>query len=454
MAIDRRSLLAVSALTGAVPGGVVLSTPAAAVPLSSFGIDASQLGVRAGGAEDQTRALQRAIDQTAGARVPLILGPGVYLAADLKLPAGTQILGIRGATRLIFTQGSSLLSARGVDHVTLSGLLFEGSRKPLPEGRGLVQFENATEIRITDCEILNSSRHGLKLQAVAGSVTGNLLDGAAETAIHSLDARGLSISSNVIRNAGNNGIQVWRSEKGDDGTLVVDNRIENVFARSGGSGQNGNAVNVFRAANVMVRGNRISNAAFSAVRGNAASNLQIVGNSASGLGEVALYAEFGFEGAVIANNSVDGAALGVSVTNFNEGGRLAVVQGNLLRNINQKRPAGTNPNDAASVGISVEADAAVTGNVVENAPSAGIMVGWGQYMRDVSVVGNVVRTVGYGITISVATGAGTAVIANNLIAGAARGAIVGMDLAKAVTGDLHKDASRYAQLSISGNRVR
>ena len=36
---------------------------------------------------------------------------------------------------------------------------------------------------------------------------------------------------------------------------------------------------------------------------------------------------------VIANNIVDGAALGVSVTNFDEGGRLAVVQGNLIRNL-------------------------------------------------------------------------------------------------------------------------
>ena len=38
---------------------------------------------------------------------------------------------------------------------------------------------------------------------------------------------------------------------------------------------------------------------------------------------------------------VDGAALGISVTNFNEGGRLAVVQGNLIRNLKTKRPAGT-----------------------------------------------------------------------------------------------------------------
>ena len=33
----------------------------------------------------------------------------------------------------------------------------------------------------------------------------------------------------------------------------------------------------------------------------------------------------------MANNIVDGAALGVSVTNFDKGGRLAVVQGNLIR---------------------------------------------------------------------------------------------------------------------------
>jgi putative cofactor-binding repeat protein len=51
------------------------------------------------------------------------------------------------------------------------------------------------------------------------------------------------------------------------------------------------------------------------------------------LGEVGLYAEFAFEGAVIANNLVDEGATGISVTNFNEGGRLAVVQGNLIRNL-------------------------------------------------------------------------------------------------------------------------
>jgi len=40
---------------------------------------------------------------------------------------------------------------------------------------------------------------------------------------------------------------------------------------------------------------------------------------------------------------VDGAAEGVSVCNFNEGGRLAVVQGNIIRNLLPKRPIGTAP---------------------------------------------------------------------------------------------------------------
>ena len=55
--------------------------------------------------------------------------------------------------------------------------------------------------------------------------------------------------------------------------------------------------------------------------------------------EVAIYSEFAFEGAVIANNTVDICAIGAVACNFNEGGRIAVVQGNIFRNMLTKRPA-------------------------------------------------------------------------------------------------------------------
>ena len=77
------------------------------------------------------------------------------------------------------------------------------------------------------------------------------------------------------------------------------------------------------------------------------------------------------------------------MTNFNEGGRLATVRGNIVRNLGTRRA--NRPPDEAGVGIGVEADTVVTGNVIENAPRAGISAGWGQYLRNVAVTGNVVR---------------------------------------------------------------
>lgn len=450
MTIDRRSFLALG-LAGTV---TVIPRATAGAPISALGLDAAHFGLNPGSPDDQSRVLQHAIDEAARARAPLAIAPGVYRVGGLKLPPGAQLIGIRRATRLVLGDGQWLVASKHADAITLSGLVFDGMRKALGEHRGLLHIENAGGLKIEDCEIANAGGVAILLRGAEGQVADNFIVETEDAAIHSDDALGLLIARNSITGAGNNGIQVWREQAGDDGTIVSENRIENIDNRSGGSGQYGNAVNVFRADNVMVRGNRFRNCAFSAVRGNAASNLQIQGNGVSDAREVALYAEFGFQGAVIANNIIDGAALGISVTNFNDGGRLAVVQGNLIRNLYPKRPAGTDPEDGAGVGIAVEADTTVSGNVVENAPMAGIALGFGRHMRDVAATGNVVRRSAIGIAVSVSQGAGTALIANNLISDAARGAIVGMDGRKAVTGDLMKGgAERYARLTLSGNRA-
>jgi uncharacterized secreted repeat protein (TIGR03808 family) len=451
MSVDRRRFLALGLGTAM---SQVARGYAAPATMSALGLDAANFGLRSGSSDDQTSALQRAVDEAARTRVPLAIAPGVYRVGGLTLPSGAQLLGVRGATKLIFAQGPSLATTERADHVSLSGLVLDGAKRALPQGRGLLHFDNAKSVRVTDCEIANAGGNAIHAVALEGELSGNTLTDAADAAIHSLDAAGLLITRNTILGAGNNGIQVWRSQGGDDGTIVSENRVENIANRSGGSGQYGNAINVFRAGNVIVRGNRIKNCAFSAVRGNAASDIHIEGNAINDVREVALYSEFGFEGALIANNVVDGAAVGISVTNFNDGGRLAVVQGNLIRNLVPRRPAGTDPGDGAGIGIAVEADTALTGNVVENAPTAGIVLGFGRYLRDVAATSNVVRRVGTGIAVSVTPGAGTALIANNVISEASRGAIIGMDRTRVATGDLAKSgAERYPQLTISGNRV-
>jgi len=455
MDVNRRHLIGASA--AGIAGAVAASpdTARAAPLISVLGRDITQYGVRSGSPDDQTRALQRAIDDAARAQVPLALPPGIYRTGMLRLQSGTQLIGVRGATKLLFTGGASMLQGEGAASIGLTGVTLDGGGITLPTRRGLIHCLGGRDIRITDCEITGSGGNGIWFEQVSGDISGNIITRTAATAVVSFDALGLSVSRNTIIDTSDNGIEILRTAIGDDGTLVADNRIEDIKAGPGGSGQYGNAINAFRAGNVIVRGNRIRNCDYSAVRGNSASNIQITGNSVSDVREVALYSEFSFEGAVIANNTVDGAALGVSVCNFNEGGRIAAVQGNVIRNLLPKRPIGTAPDDDAGIGIYVEADTSVTGNVIENAPSFGIVAGWGKYLRDVVISGNVIRNAFVGVGISVVPGAGTALVNNNMISETPRGAVVGLDHARAITADLSAEgAQRFAQVVIGTNAVR
>jgi uncharacterized secreted repeat protein (TIGR03808 family) len=271
---ERRKLLTWSASASALgAAGAAFSPPhadasptaPATPPISALGLDATHMGVRPGSPDDQSAILQRAIDRAAAARVPLALPPGVYRAGGLTLPSGAQIVGVRGATRLLFSGGMSLIAARGAEFVALTGLTLDGMARPLPVYRGLVHFE-ATGMRIADCAVVGSGGHGIRLAAAQGEVTGSSIEDAADIALLSADGRGVTIARNHVANAGNNGIVVIRAENGTDGTQVLDNRITNTRNRSGGTGQFGNAINAYRAADVIVRGNLIRGTITSAAR--------------------------------------------------------------------------------------------------------------------------------------------------------------------------------------------
>ena len=456
MNFDRRHLLRLSGITAgagvATASALVAPSQAATPAVSALGIDAAQFGVRAGSSEDQTSEVQRAIDVAAEMRVPLALMPGVYRIGGLTLPPGSQLVGVRGATRLVSAKDRTMIEARQADGVRLSGIVLDGAGIPLSDRQALIAFADGRGVEIVNCELVRSGRHGILFDAIGGEVTGTTISGSADVAVLSRDARGLMIARNIVREAGNNGILILRQEAGDDGTLIADNRIESIENHQDGSSQFGNAISIQRAGNVIVRGNQIRACASSAIRADSASNIQMIGNNCVDAGEAALVSVFSFEGVIIAHNHVDGAGIGVSVANFSDGGRLAVVQGNIIRNVapGRRRPEA----DGHGVGIYVEADTAVTGNVVDNASLAGVMIGWSNYLRDVAVTGNVVRQADIGVAVSVATEAGAALIADNLISGTRRGAIVGMDRLNPMTDDLSKDGPlRFTQLSISGNRI-
>lgn len=448
MSLNRRHLL-----FGSLSSAALFAAPARAATPKQQGLDAAQFGVRPNAPEDQSQRLQRAIDRAAQAGAPLLLAPGLYRAGSLRLRAGSQLAGVRGATRMALTRGPSLLSAEGTDAITLTGLTFEGGNLPLARDGGLVNLTAARDVRIADCTITNANGNAIRLFQSTGTVTGNTITGSADNALYCIDSK-FELRANKISKSGNGGIRVWQSVKRSDGSIVADNIIEDTDARAGGSGQNGNAINVFRAADVIVRGNTIRRAAFSAVRGNAASNFQVIGNNCTGFGETAMYAEFDYENATFLDNIIDDAANGISVTNFDVGGHGGLVRGNQVRNIGQRVLATLTEGAGNGFGISVEADVIATSNIVENCAYAGLKLGFGPYLRNVTASANTIRRSPYGILVSVVPGAGRAAITDNRIEGATRGAIVGVEWHKAVSGDLAIGGTeRYPQLRLSGNQA-
>jgi uncharacterized secreted repeat protein (TIGR03808 family) len=448
---SRRSLL-----TGAV-GAAAATAASAAAHAGPRKSDASRAG-EAGAAlspdatTDQTLVLQAEIDRAAAEARPLLLPPGVFRTGTLTLHPGTVLIGAHGLTTLQFTGGSALLTASQAGGIRLEHLALDGANRPLDadEEAALLHFTDCAGLSISNVTVTRSLANGLTLHRCSGRISDCTISHALLAGLRSLDATGLELAHNAISDCRNNGIQIWRSTPGEDGTLVSANRIQRIAAKGGGTGENGNGVNIFRAGNVVVTGNRITDCAYSAVRGNAASNIQILANSISRIGEVALYVEFGFEGAIVANNLVDGAATGISVTNFNEGGRLAIVEGNLIRNLFRREHE---PVDKRGEGISVEADSIVSANVVEGATTCGIMVGWGPYMRNCLVTQNLIRDAGAGILVSSDAEAGACLVTANMISNVRNGAVRAMTLGVPEGPDLAAAPSSGGRVTISTNLV-
>jgi uncharacterized secreted repeat protein (TIGR03808 family) len=228
---------------------VLASSAAASIELNVTGTAAAsrqgppESGLRPGAAEDQSAALQRAINECARTRTPLVLAAGVYRVSNLTLPAGVHVSGTRGATTLTLSRpGASLITGSGSDTITLSGLIFDGRHNELPERGALVRLENCQSVKIAACAFTASAGSALIAIGSAGQLSDCTFTEIADVAVHVLDSLGFLIARNQIRDAGNAGIQVWRSRSGDDGTMIIDNRIEHVQNRLGGSGQYGNAI--------------------------------------------------------------------------------------------------------------------------------------------------------------------------------------------------------------------
>ncbi len=394
---------------------------------------------------DQTLALQAAIYKAAKVGDVVQLGAGTYEVGVISVNANVTILGIPGATKIHAPVDGKIFSILPAGQIFIQGISFsaKGSKG------NLITAEAVERLIIEDCDF-SGGEAGIRIATCGGRIVGNRFRFHQKVACQSIAATGMEISGNNVSDIGNNGIQVWRNDKGDNPTIVTDNVISRIAAEDGGDGPNGNGINIFNSHGVIVSNNRISDCAFTGIRNASSDDCIITGNSITRCNEIAMYVEFEFSGAVVSNNLIDTAAHGIAITNFNKGGRLAQCTGNVVRNIKGTDAHG----NTLGGGIAAEADTVIANNVIENAENYGVGLGWGEFARNLSCTGNIVKDCKNGIVFS-AVGPGPFIITNNIISGATLGAIFGKDHENPVTTDLAlPNAKIPPQASISGNMVK
>ena len=74
--------------------------------------------------------------------------------------------------------------------------------------------------------------NGISLSRSSGAVTDCTVREMSEAGLMSIDARGLTVAHNAVFDCANNGILIWRSAPGDDGSIVTANRIERIAAKA------------------------------------------------------------------------------------------------------------------------------------------------------------------------------------------------------------------------------
>lgn len=449
MVINRRNFL-----SSAGASVIALSSSSSVARALGGGINANSEGLRSGSNNDQGKKLQTILDKAAKSNQAVFIEPGRYKISQLTLPKNIRLYGTNSATILEYSGSEHFIYAENADHIELNGLTLDGGLLPVKGyAEANLTIADAKNILVENCHITNASQSGIKTFKSAGRISKNRIDTAVGTAgILGQSNAGMMISENVVSECANAGILVYRLDIGEDNTMITNNRVKYISAVKGGTGQYGNGINTWQANGVMISNNHISDCAYSTIRSNSCSNIQIANNTCLRAGETSIYSEFAFQGALISGNIVDGGARGISIANLDQGGRLTVCSNNLVRNIHENAPY-PDEQHVFGTGILAEADIAITGNVIERTARFGMLLGWGEYLRNVTASGNIIRDTKTGFYVSVVEGTGQVSITNNIIARASRG-VVGYRWQEASTGDLIKEGTRkYPNLAVEGNQL-
>jgi len=189
--------------------------------------NANELGLRPGAIDDQSRLFQSILEKAASENKPVFLPPGNYFVSNILLPTNTRLMGVPGASRLIYSGNGHFIIGENGSHVELTGLVFDGANRGLHSyAEAALRLTNIDHAVIDNCLVVGSIEKGIQIDRSAGRIERSKVTGAGgDCGIYGIENRGLSILSNEVSDCVNGGILVHRWNAGEDGTLLRGNRI-------------------------------------------------------------------------------------------------------------------------------------------------------------------------------------------------------------------------------------
>ena len=368
------------------------------------------LGASGNGRSDDTAAFRRAIRAARSDGGIIFVPPGTYRVGELESPGNVTWVGVPGASVLLHNGGAYLMAVTGVSNVSFQDLTFDGNRGARTDAALMLVRDGAKRVRLEGCTIQRGSNSGISIADAACTVTDCLIRNVGLYGIVCNSREKIRIVGNEIVDIGNKGIYAFRPRRQAVQLIIADNFISRIRSDAGGDGPNGNAINLFRADDVLVQGNHVTECKFSGVRVAEGDGCRVIGNHFKRCFDTVIYIEFGASRAIISSNHiVDCPHRAIGITNFNNGGHMTICSSNVIKN-------------AGYEAIYAEADTIVQGNIIDGADH-GIVVGNGKYLRNVTIEGNTIqdtrggskRRLRYGILVSNHGEAKPAFVANNRI---------------------------------------
>jgi Pectate lyase superfamily protein len=206
----------IAALAGA--SAAEAATPAAALS----GRTVLDFGIAPDSTLDQSDAMQKAINELATSRQPVVIPAGNYRVSKLVLPSNTTVLGVPGLS-VLTASGKAPVFETAAQDISLRGVTFSGF--------GLLAL-GCRNLSICDCQVLSSGGDGIVCTGTGLFIAGNRAASCAKAAIHA--AGDGMVTNNLVNGPGQFGLRLggpnWL------GTMtVMNNRIEGTAVGVGAS---------------------------------------------------------------------------------------------------------------------------------------------------------------------------------------------------------------------------